>query len=142
MEKVKKGLHGEHIRFLKSAYGYSVGATVIPTDHESGLEICSWPSQQLFFLDKRDEGTLYVREYFEMRVNAFDTEYTPREMTQYRLDRKREHAKNEPNGRTAELVGYIDWLLCRMEKMYEVLDDMPTSIEDLVDFSGCSSDEN
>lgn len=136
----QKGLHGMHIRFLAEVPEWGMKIDYCIPENEQEYRICDMWGNDVF-LDKDKEGSLYVREYFEYAANIFDTVYTPRQISEFRLNVKREHAKDKPDGRTAELVGYIDWLLCRMEKMYEVLDDMPTSIEDLVDFSECPSDD-
>lgn len=121
---MEKGLHGEHIRFLKSVYGYATGATVIPSYDEKGLGILNWLTQDFFYLDPLEEGTVYVKEYFEMRANAFDGEYTSRQMSEYRLNRKREHAIKEPNSRTAELMGHVDWQRQRFKEINQLLENV------------------
>lgn len=140
---MEKGLHGKEVYYLLDIVErhISAGQRCNPDYRDDGIYVWDSWNDEPFKLNPEDEGTVWEFRYFEGRANWLDTEYKPREISKYRLDRKREYAKAEPNGRTAELVGYIDWLLCRMEKMYDVLDDMPTSIESLVDFSDCGDDQ-
>lgn len=60
-------------------------------------------------------GTLYLYGYHEDRANNANTAYTPARMSEYRLNRKRQHAIEEPDGRTAELMMHIDWLQERFD---------------------------
>ena len=55
-------------------------------------------------------------------------------MSKERLEEKRKHAVENPSGRTAELMGHIDWLQEKLDKLERrwdnVVGSLPVSLSD------------
>jgi hypothetical protein len=117
------GLHGDVVVFLKSMpeWGYNKGDRVIIDEDEQTKALMIYNSltgDRILLLLEHD-NVIYRREYMELRANWLNTEYKPAPMSKYRLDRKREHAIENPDSRTAEMMAHIDWLQARFDSVLQ-----------------------
>lgn len=137
MTEPKIGMHGDIVVFLKSMaeWGYRRG-THVPIEHNEE-DNCDFiynayiPSITHRLLPE-DDGVIWKREYTEGRANWLNSKYEPAPMSEYRLNHKRQHAIENPDGRTAELMGHIDHLQQKLDETTKELEALKRRWDNVV----------